>query len=152
LSEEEWHWIIGSLVYLRREHPRYMAAASWYRKGLIGSDVLDNFCCFWRVIERLAFSYADTSKLDEEDRGRAKPCVAQLVAELFPNDNVPEALYADKRVGEIIQLRNDLSRGNVPVTGDVIDQASGHLKLLEQAAYEILEQIKRTRISNNPLG
>src|ERR1019366_3074357 len=51
LTEEEWHWITGSLVFLRREHPRYLAGASWYRKGLIGGDVLDNFCCFWRVIE-----------------------------------------------------------------------------------------------------
>lgn len=149
LIKEEWDWIIGSLVDLRREHPRYLAAASWYRKGLIGSDVLDNFCCFWRVIERLAFSYADTSRLDEEDRGRAKPCVARLVSDLFPNGDVPEALSADKRVGEIIQLRNDLSRGNVPITVDVIDQASSHLKPLEQAAYEVMQRIKRTRLSND---
>lgn len=151
LTEEEWHWIIGSLVFLRREHPRFLAAASWYRKGLIGSDVLDNFCCFWRVIERVAFSYADKSKMDEKDRGKAKPCVTQLVAELFPGDDVPEPLSADKRIGEIIQLRNDLSHGNVPITGEVIDQASGYLKPLEQAAYEVLERIKRARVSNNPL-
>jgi len=151
LTEEEWHWIIGSLVFLRREHPRYLAAASWYRKGLIGSDVLDNFCCFWRVIERVALSYADKSKLDEKDRGRAKPCVAQLVAELFPGGDLPECLLADKRIAEIVQLRNDLSHGNIPITGDVIDQASEHLKPLEQAAYQVLERLKRSRISNNPL-
>jgi hypothetical protein len=151
LTEEEWHWIIGSLVFLRREHPQYLAAASWYRKGLIGSDVLDNFCCFWRVIERIAFSYADKSKLDEKERGRAKPCVVQLVAELFPEGDVPDSLSADKRIGEVIQLRNDLSHGNVPITGEVIEQATGHLKPLEQAAYEVLERIKRTRVSSNPL-
>ena len=151
LSEEEWHWIIGSLVYLRREHPRYLAAASWYRKWLIGTDVLDNFCCYWRVIERLAFSYADKSKLVEEDRGRSKPCVTQLVAELFPSGDVPESLSADKCVAEIVQLRNDLSHGNLPITGEVIDQANSHLKPLEQAAFEVLERMKRTRLSNNPL-
>jgi hypothetical protein len=151
LTEDEWHWIIGSLVFLRREHPRYLAAASWYRKGLIGSDVLDNFCCFWRVIERVAFSYADKSKLDEKDRGRAKPCVAQLIAELFQSGDVPESLSADRRLGEIIQLRNDLSHGNIPITGEVIDQASGHLRPLEQAAFEVLERIKRSRVSNNPV-
>lgn len=151
LTEEEWHWIIGSLVFLRREHPRFLAAASWYRKGLIGSDVLDNFCCFWRVIERVAFSYADKSKIDEKDRGKAKSCVTQLVAELFSGNDVPESLSADKRIGEIIQLRNDLSHGNVPITGEVIDQANGHLKPLEQAAYEVLERLKRIRVSNNPL-
>ena len=152
LTEEEWHWIIGSLVFLRREHPRYLAAASWYRKGLIGNDVLDNFCCYWRVIERIALSYADKSKLDEKDRGRAKPCVNQLVAELFPADDVPDALSADKRVAEIIQLRNDLSHGNVPITSEVIDQANDHLKSLEQAAHDVLERIKRTRVSNNPMA
>ena len=151
LTEKEWHWIIGSLVFLRREHPRYLAGASWYRKGLIGSDVLDNFCCFWRVIERIAFSYADKSKLDDKDKGKAKPCVLQLVTELFPDGAVPECLSTDKRIGEIIQLRNDLSHGNVPITGEVIDQASGHLKPLEQAAYEVLERIKRIRVGGNPL-
>jgi hypothetical protein len=151
LSEEEWHWIIGSLVFLRREHPRFLAAASWYRKGLTGSDVLDNFCCFWRVIERVAFSYADKSQLPEKDRGKAKPCVTQLVVELFPGDDVPEALSADARIGEIMQLRNDLSHGNIPITAEVIDQASSHLKPLEEAAHEVLERTKRVRISNNPL-
>lgn len=151
LTEEEWHWIIGSLVFLRREHPRFLAAASWYRKGLIGSDVLDNFCCFWRVIERVAFSYADKSKIAEKDRGKAKPCVDQLVAELFPGGDVPESLAADGRVSEIVQLRNDLSHGNIPITGEVIDQASSHLKLLEEAAYTVLDRIKRARISGNPL-
>ncbi len=63
----------------------------------ISSDVLDNFCCFWRVIERVAFSYSDKSKMEEKDRGKAKPCVAQLVAELFAGDDVPESLPADKR-------------------------------------------------------
>ena len=151
LTEEEWHWITGSLVFLRREHPRYLAAASWYRKGLIGSDVLDNFCCFWRVIERLALSYADKSKLDEKDRGAAKACVTQLVAELFSSSDVPESLSADKRVAEIIRLRNDLSHGNLPITGELIDQASSHLKPLEQAAFEVLERMRRTRLCNNPL-
>jgi len=152
LTEEEWHWIIGSLVFLRREHPRYLAAASWYRKGLIGSDVLDNFCCFWRVIEQVAFSYADKSKLDKKDRDQAEPCVAQLVAELFPGDDVPESLSADRRVAEIIQILNDLSHGNVPITGDVIDRASGHLKPLEQAAYEVLERLRRSRFSDSPVA
>jgi hypothetical protein len=151
LTEEEWHWIIGSLVFLRREHPRFLAAASWYRKGLIGSDVLDNFCCFWRVIERVAFSYADTNKLPEEDRGKAKPCLAQLVTELFLGD-VPEPLASDDRISEIVQLSNDLSHGNISITVDVIDQASSHLKPLEEAAHEVLDRIKRTRISNDPLS
>src|ERR1022692_1943294 len=79
-------------------------------------------------------------------------CVVQLVAELFPEGDVPESLSADKRIGEIIQLRNELSHGNVPITGEVIDQASGHLQALEQAAYEVLERFKRTRVSCGPLA
>ena len=151
MIEGEWHWIISSLVFLRRGHPRYLAAASWYRKGLIGSDVLDNFCCFWRTIERIAFSYADQSKLEEKHRGKAKPCVAQLAAELFPNGDTPECLSDPRCVDEIVKLRNDLSHGNVPITGDVIDLAAGYLKPLEQAAYEVLTRLRQTRVSDNPL-
>ena len=124
LTEKEWHWIISSLVFLRREHPRYLAAASWYRKGLIGNDALDNFCCFWRAIERIAFTYADQSKLEEKQRGKAKPCIAQLAGELFLEDDIPECLSVAKCVDEIVKLRNDLSHGNVPITGDVIDLAA----------------------------
>ena len=150
LMEEEWQWIIGSLVFLRRDHPRYLAAASWYRKGLIGNDVLDNFCCYWRVIERIAFSYADKSKLEEKDKGRAKPCVIQLVADLFPDKDEPESLSGEKRIGEILQLRNDLSHGNIPITSEVIDKANGHLKPLEEASYEVLKRIKLTQLGNSP--
>lgn len=152
LTEEEWHWIIGSLVFLRRKHPRYLAAASWYRKGLIGGDVLDNFCCFWRVIERVAFSYAEKSKIAEKDRGKAKPCVTQLVAELFPDADVPEALASEGRVNEIVQLRNDLSHGNISITGEVIEQASLYIKPLEEAAHQVLDRIRLMRISDNPLA
>jgi len=152
LTEEEWNWITGSLVFLRKEHPRFLAGASWYRKGLIGGDVLDNFCCFWRVIERIAFSYADKRKLDEKDKGRAKACVVQLAADLFPDGDVPESLAVENRVAEVLQLRNDLSHGNIPITGAVIDQASSELKFLEQAAFEVLDRIKRTRVASNLLG
>lgn len=152
LTANEWHWIIGSLVFLRREHPRFLAAASWYRKGLIGSDVLDDFCCFWRVIERIALSYADKSKLGDREKGHAKPCVLQLASELFAEGGMPETLSDAERVGDIIELRNDLSHGNIPITGEVIEQAARHLNPLEEAAYAVLNRIRRDRISDNPLA
>jgi hypothetical protein len=55
------------------------------------------------------------------------------------------------RVSEIVQLSNDLSHGSIPITPEVIDRASSHLKSLEEAAHVILDRIKRTRISNDPL-
>ena len=152
LTEEEWHWIIGSLVFLRREHPRFLASASWYRKGLIGSDVLDNFCCFWRVIERLALSYADKSVIPEGDKGKAKSCVLQLAADLFSESVKPEVLSNDKTVGDIIKLRNDLSHGNMPITLEVIDQANSYLKPLEAAAFGVLNQIKQSRLKDETFG
>ena len=103
LTEEEWTWITGNLVFLRREHPRFLAATSWYRKGLIGRDNLDDFCCYWRVIERLAYSFADRTNWKEEDKngGRDWPVkhyIAQLVTELFSDDVAPEILTDPKTV------------------------------------------------------
>jgi hypothetical protein len=141
-----WHWIIGSLVFLRREHPRFLAAASWYCKGLPDSVVLDKLCCFWRVIERVAFSYADKSKIAENDRGKAKPCVTQLIAQLFQVDDIPEAMSSDARIGEIMQLRNDLWHVNIPITGEVIDRAAQH------AATEDIQREGRDRPTLLPLG
>lgn len=145
LTEEEWLWITGTLVFLRRDHPRYLAAASWYRKGLTGGDVLDTFCCFWRVIERLALSYADKTKL--ENKGQAKACVVQLAADLFVVGDAPEALADEKRIAEVVELRNNLSHGNIPITGEVIDQAHSQLKVLEEAAFEVLDRIRRSRVA-----
>ena len=145
LKHEEWSWVTGSLVALRREHPRYLAAASWYRKGLIGNDCLDDFCCFWRVIERLAESYADKSNWSESDRGVRKS-VAQLISDLFSDGSIPELLRDEARVKRVVTLRNDISHGNVPITVDMIDTASEELEALEEAAFAVLSNIRLSKL------
>ena len=152
LTKQEWDWITGRLVYLRREHPRFLAAASWYRKGLVGSDVLNDFCCYWRVIERLALSYADKSGLNDNTKGQSKACVLQIASELFTGDGAPEALADGEGIGRIIKLRNDLSHGNIAITGEVIEQASGWLAPLEEAAFGVLNAIRRAKISDDLLA
>lgn len=118
LSEEEWSWITGNLVFLRRDHPRFLAASSWYRKGLIGRDSLDGFCCYWRVIERLANSYAVKADWTDDEKAKptAKKCVDQLVRDLFAGSIAPDVLHDPLVVSEIVKLRNDLSHGNEPRT------------------------------------
>lgn len=148
LTEQEWLWVTGNLVYLRREHPRFLAAASWYRKGLLGTDSLDDFCCFWRVIERLAFSYADKSEWSDEDRASCtvRKCVAQLTSDLFRNRDVPTTLSDSDAISTIVKLRNDLSHGNSPITLEVIDAATGFLKPLEAAAFAVLEKVRLEKL------
>jgi hypothetical protein len=147
LKHEEWSWVTGSLVALRREHPRYLAAASWYRKGLIGNDCLDDFCCFWRVIERLAESYSDKSNWSPNDGGVRKS-VAQLTSDLFSEGDSPELLRDDARVRDVVKLRNDISHGNVPITVEMIDTASDELEALEEAAFAVLDRIRRNMFQN----
>ena len=151
LTQEEWSWITGNLVLLRKEHPRFLAAASWYRKALIGSDSLSDFCCFWRVIERAAFSYADRSTWSEEDKsnGPAKKCVAQLVSDLFDRESIPEILAYAVEIATIEQLHNDLSHGNIPITLEVVETANAYLKPLEEAAYAVLIRIKQSKLAYN---
>ena len=144
LTEPEWSWITGNLVFLRREHPRFLAATSWFRKGLIGRDTIDDFCCFWRVIERLAYSYADKSAWSDEDKAKppVKKLVSQLMSDLFPEKSVPAILADSETVSQIVKLRNDLSHGNIPLTPEVIDTATSFLKPLEEAAFSVLDRIK----------
>jgi hypothetical protein len=145
LTEEEWSWITGNLVFLRRQHPRFLAAASWYRKGLIGRDSLEDFCCFWRVIERLGYSYASKSDWSKEKKAKSnvKDCVQQLTHDLFSDSSAPNILRDQKMVSDIIQLRNDLSHGNIPITLEVIDAATSRLKPLEHAAFLVLHGIRQ---------
>ena len=148
LTEPEWAWITGNLVFLRREHPRFMAAASWYRKGLIGSDSLDDFCCFWRVIERLAYSYADKSEWSDEDKKKppVKKCVSQLTCDLFQKASMPEVFADPDAISQIVKLRNDLSHGNIPITPEIIDTATSYLEPLEDAAFAVLNKVRLSKL------
>jgi hypothetical protein len=150
LSEDEWSWITGNLVFLRRQHPRFLAGASWYRKGLLGNDSLDVFCCFWKVIERLALSYADKSSWSDEQRQKssAKQCVTQLVSDLFVDEPPPNVISKTDAVGTILKLRNNLSHGNEPITLEIIEAATRYAEPLESAAYSVLKRIRQTALSD----
>lgn len=146
LTPNEWEWVTGALAALRHDHPRFLAAASWYRKGLIGNDCLDGFCCFWRVIERLAESYADRSAWEPDDKGVRKS-VAQLTSDLFEHESAPKLLQDAERVRQVVQLRNDISHGNKPITVDMIDAASDELEFMEEAAFAVLTRVRQQKLT-----
>ncbi len=142
LRSEEWSWITGSLVSLRREHPRYLAAASWFRKGLTGNDCLDQFCCFFRVIERIAASYADKRQWGE-DEGGVRRSISQLTDDLFGKDAAPALLSDEMLVKESTALRNNISHGNEPITVDMIESASEKLAAIQDAAFCVLDCLRK---------
>ena len=100
VTHEEWNWIIGTLVFLRQRHPRYLAAASWYRKGLCGIDPLEIACCYWRVVERLSVSYSNKDELPKDKDGKpicsAKNFLRQFVEERGLT-GVSSSLLADEK-------------------------------------------------------
>ncbi len=145
LSLAEWSWITGSLVALRRDHPRFLAAASWFRKGLIGEDCLDNFCCFFRVIDRLASSYADKSGWGKDEGGMLR-AITQLRDDLFTGSEVPVLLSDVDRIKAAKTLRNDISHGNEPITIDMIEYANRELPAIQDAAFCILDCLRSHRL------
>ncbi|OYP38045.1 hypothetical protein CGZ80_03685 [Rhodopirellula sp. MGV] len=144
LSEDEWMWITGTLAHLRRKHPRFLAAASWYRKGLLGRDTLDDFCCFWRSIERLSLSYADKSEWNDTDKNKSpvKKCIAQLTTDIFSTDNCPHILASAVDVNEMYRLRCEISHGNLPITPNLIESVDQFIGPLEDAAYQVLTAMR----------
>jgi hypothetical protein len=154
LTHEEWNWVIGALVFLRQKHPRYLAASSWYRKGLCGIDPLEVACCYWRVIERLSLSYCDKGKLPTDGKGKlvcsAKNCVRQFVTERGLAEVANGLLADEKSLNKIVELRNDVSHGNKPITPALIEDASQLIRPLEEAAYACLAVIRDT--INQPEG
>jgi hypothetical protein len=146
LTMDEWNWVIGTLVSLRQNHPRYLAAASWYRKGLCGIDPLEVTCSYWRVVERLSLSYSNKKDLPQDKDGKpicsAKNCVTQFVSQ-FGLSEVANGFLADAKIlKKVVELRNDVSHGNEPITPKLIDEASDFAKPLEEAAYECLAVIR----------
>ena len=145
LTVDEWSWVTGSLVALRRDHPRFLAAASWFRKGLIGEDCLDSFCCFFRVIDRLASTYADKSNWGKDDIGLLK-AITQLREDLFAGGEVPALLADNDRIKQAKNLRNDISHGNEPITIDMIEYANKELPAIQDAAFCILDCLRKNRL------
>lgn len=142
LTRDEWSWVTGSLVALRREHPRFLAAASWFRKGLVGEDCLDRFCCFFRVIERIASSYADKSTWEKGDGGMLK-LMTQLTEDLFGECAAPELLSDIERIRIVKQLRNDISHGNEPISVNMIESVNEQLPAIQDAAFCVLDCFRK---------
>ncbi|MCC7086902.1 MAG: hypothetical protein IT427_18030 [Pirellulales bacterium] len=149
LSQLEWHWITGNLVFLQQEHPRFLAAASWYRKGLLGNDSLDDFCCFWRVIERLASTYADRARLTDAN---LRQHIEQLMADLSGKISIPEILRQPQTVSKLFSMRNNLSHGNEPITPALIEETEAYLKPLEDAAFAVLQGVRETQLECESAG
>ena len=148
LTWEEWESIIGSLVYIHMQHASYLAASSWYRKGLWGNDALDVACCYFRVIERISFSYCDNDKLPINAEGKpektTKNCILQFVTNRRLTQASKDLLQDKEKLKQIIKLRNDVSHGNSPITPELIETASNFISPLEEAAYAFLACIRET--------
>jgi hypothetical protein len=113
---------------------------------LCGIDSLEVVCCFWRVIERLSLSYADKSSMKQEDIGRAKPCVRKLAAD-FDLTRVGDGILGDDTLlKRIVDLRNDVSHGNEPITPKLIEEAATLRYPLEEAAFAALQAIRQAKL------
>lgn len=143
LEKDECDWITGNRAYLRKNHQRFLAAASWYRKGLNTLDVLEEFCCFWKVIERLALSYADKMEWSEDKKKKSTTLdvIHQLLEDLFRTD-VPKALESDEKIKTLYFLRNDISHGNREIDPEIIEDAAGYIDQMEDAAFQVLDAIR----------
>jgi hypothetical protein len=69
-----------------------------------------------------------------------------LVLDLFSSDEAPEILSDGASLKRIKSLRDDLSHGNIPITLEVIDEASRYAMPLEQAAFHVLQEIRLRRL------
>jgi len=147
LKKEEWNFIIGSLPHLHANEPRFMAACSWYRRGLSSDEVTEKLCCFWRVIERCALSYQDKSQL--EDR-RTKPIINAFCKDWFTK--APALLESEEKKNKTYELRNTISHGNEPLSPKLIEQCSVLIEELEEAAYQTLTVVSNHIASLSKIG
>lgn len=138
LTEKEWLWVIGSLPHLYMKEPRFMAACSWYRRGLGTEEITEKLCCLWRVMERCAFSYSDQTSLGEE-KGKTKAVIRAFRDQTFKSP--PELLQNDERWHKVVSLRNNISHGNVSLTQKLIQECSELLTDLEDAAFKSLHAV-----------
>jgi hypothetical protein len=82
---------------------------------------------------------------DPDERG-ARQCVNQLTSDLFELDDTPELLADQHRVDAVIELRDDISHGNHPISVEMIELASAETDALEEAAFRVLETIRVKRL------
>lgn len=83
LTKAEWDWVADSLLRLKINHPVYLAAAGWFRRGLLTEDPFESFCCCFQVIERIALGYGREPLPDVDDVPAAdRQLLASLATDL----------------------------------------------------------------------
>lgn len=135
LLAEEWEWIIRSLANLNLKEPQFMAACSWYRRGLCCDDVTEKICCYWRVIERCAISCCNNSVKDDG----IKPIVDKFIKQYIPKPC--QLLVNGQKWRDVYSLRNIISHGSEPLSPSLIDQCSTYEEETEEAAYCVLSSV-----------
>lgn len=138
IEREDRDFALGQVAGLRQQHPRLLSASSWYRKGQNSEDVTDKLCCYWRALERVAFSYAIKDNLAADDKSRAIPVISAFAAQFFQANETPELFTNLKTLKDVYEIRNDISHANVPLNLELIEKCHDQVDMAEEAAHRVI--------------
>ncbi|MFQ3612094.1 MAG: hypothetical protein SNJ68_00085 [Cyanobacteriota bacterium] len=144
LLAKEWDWILECNPWLRANEPRFVAACSWYRRALCCDDITEQLCCYWRVIEGCADSYARAFSSVPDDLKSWKNLPIKQKINIFIENFVdhPNGLLADEdERSRVYRLRNIISHGEEPLSHKLIESCSNYVDACGEAAHTSLESV-----------
>lgn len=139
LTVSEWDWVAESLVGLRLRHPQFVSAAGWQRKALLSDDPLEQFCCYFQVIERVASAYAPVT---------AFPFVGDP---RLPEDNLLSTLSSElchTALRKVNALRDRVMSGKRPNSPELVNGIREILPNARSAATLVLDTVRKQCLCN----
>jgi hypothetical protein len=138
LEERNFSEAFNSARSLSEEHPTFLRALGWYRKGLITEDPLDRFLALWNSIEIVAGKYHPTSP---ETKKGSKSQIWECFKVLW-NECPKWPIIPDQQdwIDENYELRNQIAHGTASVDIDQVERAMAKAETIREVAQLFLKE------------
>ena len=119
-----------------KEHKKILRAISWYSKGKLSHNTLDQFLAYWSVIEILANEYHKaTGRTDAGIINKAYQCFIDYLGE------TEQWGLPSRWINETYEKRNMIVHGAEDFTIEAIIKYSDEIPLLEGTASRLIKAI-----------
>jgi hypothetical protein len=132
---------------INNEHPTFLRALNWYRKGLYTEDPFDKFLAFWNSISVVGTKYYNPSDRTTGSINQIWDCFSQLWG---TNSSKWKLTNGNpKWINEHQELRNHIAHGVIPIEPENVDDVLSKITNVKEVAYQFLVEFGEAKFKYN---
>jgi hypothetical protein len=136
IDEVEWRTAFDSSRIYGQQYPAYTRSLSWYRKGLISEDPIDEFLAYWSALESVGSKHARKSEKTKKGVvNQICDCFDQLWQSVEKWKVIPNKA---EWVNQFHETRNGIAHGYIQVEVETIREIREQLPALKSLAHAFL--------------